>query len=70
MKIMNKLTKITSKHFLTANNKPLEKNFCGWKLKRKQIETQSQREKISGILVYKDILLDIKLFRYKNPLLL
>ena len=31
-----KLAKMSREHFLTANNKLLEKSLCGWKLNRKQ----------------------------------
>ena len=35
-----------------------------------KVKSQSQGEKFSGILVSKDVLLVIKLLRYKTPLIL
>ena len=64
-----KLAKMSCKHFLAANKKLPEKTFCGWQLNWKQNKVREE-EKFSVILVSKDVLLGIKLHRYKTPLLL
>ena len=60
-----------SKHFLTANNKLLEKKTFLWlKAKSKAKLKPELKERFSEIPVSKDALLDIKLFRSRAPLLL
>ena len=52
---------MSSKHFVTVNNK------LWLKAKLKANLKPELGEKFSGIIVSKDVLLDIKLLRYKLP---